>query len=194
MREGELAVNKDMTDVAAKDSARRRLVRGVFAAPAALTLYNGSVAAASLNAVARQLANPITTEPLNSSTLVRVPLFGLKDGNNSATFVRQAEIDSLLAPGGSYLSRGQAQCVSTSGNGLGFKVGGVYDNPMYKKDDKSTAAAPEMTKPRTEYAVVRFNKDLKIEGVLNIPSGGGSTALAASAAMSMGIAAPFQAR
>lgn len=70
-----------------KVSARRRLIRGAFAAPAALTLYSGSVAARSLrNCVTNQAdapnLSPIPT-PEEGTTYLRVQLkrfYGKKDG------------------------------------------------------------------------------------------------------------------
>ena len=117
-------------------SARRRLIRGAFAAPAALTLYSGgAIAAPSFTCVARQNqpGNAINAPANPNSTFVRVRNFRLINGMsavNAAFFVSGADVASLLPPGGSYLTSAQWQCVAITGTGLGFTVGTVYINPQ----------------------------------------------------------------
>jgi len=103
-------------------SARRRLVRGVFAAPAALTLYSGSVAARSVqNCVASQVTNspdlPGTPTDSMGSTYVRVQLQKFR-GYNGATlltnrysrWIRGSDVVALQASGRTvYLSGTQWQ-------------------------------------------------------------------------------------
>ena len=178
-------MNEDMTNETVNSNARRRLVRGAFAAPAALTLYSGSVAAASVSCIAKQLTNPITTN--GDTTLVRVPLYRLVSGSsgNSATFVRQADILSLMPPGGSYLMANQAQCVGITGTGAGFSVGTIYTSPALPN-----GTMPAITSP-TQYVAVRVSATGKIEGVISVPSAGANTALHTSCWTSFGGLVPF---
>ena len=170
----------DLKDGTTKASARRRLVRGVFSAPAALTLYSGSVAAASVTCVAKQLDNPITAG--GDVTLVRVPLYQVVRPGNTAKFVRGADIGSLTPPGGAYLTTSQVQLVSKTGGFPNFTVGGIYN----------TAPTPGLqpTNP-VEYAAVRVGATGRIEGVLSVNVSGQNTALHTSCWTSFGGAAPF---
>ncbi len=161
-----------------KASARRRLVRGVFSAPAALTLYSGSVAAASVTCIAKQLTNPITDN--GDSTLVRVPLYMLVDSANTAKFVRGADIGSLLPPGGAYLTSNQVQLVSKTGGFAQYTVAGIYDVP----------SGLILSSP-IEYVAVRVGETGGIEGVLSLDVPGQNTALHTSCWTSFGGAVPF---
>ena len=128
-------MNDKPQDSRAVVSARRRLIRGAFAAPAALTLYSGGAfAAPSFTCVARQNqpGNAINAPVNPNSTFVRVRNFRLINGlslKNAAFFVSGADVASLLPPGGSYLTSAQWQCVAITGTGLGFTIGTVYLNP-----------------------------------------------------------------
>jgi hypothetical protein len=104
-------VNDQIQDPASKVSARRRLIRGAFAAPAALTLYSGSVAARSINnCVTKQTA--VTTPPApgptaeEGTTFVRVRLKrfnGLYGGgvksNRFSRWVKGSDVVALIAAG-----------------------------------------------------------------------------------------------
>ncbi|MDP2006134.1 MAG: hypothetical protein Q8K45_10700 [Rubrivivax sp.] len=108
-------MNDKTHDPKHKLSARRRLIRGAFAAPAALTLYSGSVAARSINnCVTRQVgATPSsTTWPASSGiagttdTWVRVRLkkFTGKYGTTSLSnrysrWIKGADVVALQAAG-----------------------------------------------------------------------------------------------
>ena len=128
-------MNDNSQDSSATVGARRRLIRGAFAAPAALTLYSGGAfAAPSFTCVARknQPGNAINAPANPNNTFVRVRIFRLINGKseaNAAFFVSGADVASLLPPGGSYLTSTQWQCVAIKGTGLGFTVGTVYINP-----------------------------------------------------------------
>lgn len=178
-------MKENMTNDTAKANARRRLVRGVFSAPAAMTLYSGSVAAASVSCVARQLTNPITNG--DSPLLVRVRLYREQAGSNSATFVLGSEIGSLTPPGGSYLAKNQVQCVQIAGSGMGFSVSGIYSSSNGKYPKKLQLTSP------VEYAAVRVDQEGRIVGVFSIdgPGAGGDTALYVSCWTSFGGLAPF---
>lgn len=92
-----------------KVSARRRLIRGAFAAPAALTLYSGSVAARSINnCVARETSGmtPPAPGPVAApDTFVRVQLQKFQKSptasypNAWSRWVRGFDVSSLLASG-----------------------------------------------------------------------------------------------
>jgi hypothetical protein len=73
-------VNEPVKEVSARISARRRLIRGAFAAPAALTLCSGSAFAAAssdLRSIARQVNDPRypKVEANPTDTWVRVPVY-----------------------------------------------------------------------------------------------------------------------
>lgn len=79
-------MTEELKDPSLKDSARRKLVRGAFAAPAVLTLHNGSAAAATsaANCLVRQNENAKTMGSLTSGmpgdTYFRYRLRVLKNG------------------------------------------------------------------------------------------------------------------
>lgn len=99
-----------------KISARRRLIRGAFAAPAALTLYSGSVAARSINnCVTRQVSATTPPTPAPSGmpdTFVRVQLQKFQKSTATAfpaawsRWVRGFDVSSLLAAGQSVFVSG----------------------------------------------------------------------------------------
>jgi hypothetical protein len=66
-----------------KGSARRRLIRGAFAAPAVMTLYSGSVAAASILCTDKTPTTvPVVTTSAALDTYLRYQLYGLvRNGN-----------------------------------------------------------------------------------------------------------------
>lgn len=134
-----------------KVSARRRLIRGAFAAPAALTLYSGSVAARSLrNCVTNQADTPNLTPVLTTdegTTYLRVQLkkfYGKKGTtvltNRYSRWISGADLVSRQAAGTAapYLASGKWQLYdrgttnatsscSTSGNPP-FNPKSVYAN------------------------------------------------------------------
>lgn len=78
-------------------------MRGVFAAPAVLTLYNGSAfAAASSNCVAKEVTNPTYPGPIGApdpnDTYVRVKLWTLP-GNTPSSWIKGADVTALQKPG-----------------------------------------------------------------------------------------------
>ena len=90
-------------------SARRRLIRGAFAAPAAMTLFSGSVAARSaINCVTKRATSPELPplDPVMGTTYVRVQLqkFTGSAGatvksNRTSRWVRGSDIVASLATG-----------------------------------------------------------------------------------------------
>ena len=180
-------MNDKPQDSRAAVSARRRLIRGAFAAPAALTLYSGGAfAAPSFTCVARQNqpGNAINAPVNPNNTFVRVRNFRLINGmsaTNAAFFVSGADVASLLPPGGSYLTSTQWQCVAITGTGLGFKVGDVYFNPHSASGNSPVAT--------TTFIGVRIDGSGKVVGVQNVFSG--NTALRISCWTSIGGANAF---
>lgn len=180
-------MNDKSQDPSATVSARRRLIRGAFAAPAALTLYSGGAfAAPSFTCVARQNqpGNAINAPANPNNTFVRVRNFRLINGMsaaNAAFFVSGADVASLLPPGGSYLTSTQWQCVAITGTGLGFKVGDVYFNPHSASGNSPVAT--------TTFIGVRIDGGGKVVGVQNVFTG--NTALTMSCWTSIGGANAF---
>ena len=84
-------MNEDMNKGAAKASARRRLIRGAFAAPAALTLCSGSAFAAASNQ--RCVANQVKVGNAQfpgvgpADTWVRVSVWKHQNGSSTPTFL-----------------------------------------------------------------------------------------------------------
>ena len=209
-------MNDKSHDPSATVSARRRLIRGAFAAPAALTLYSGGAfAAPSFTCVARQNqpGNAINAPANPNNTFVRVRNFRLINGMsvaNAAFFVSGADVVSLLPPGGSYLTAAQWQCVAITGTGLGFTVGSIHINPRSASGNKASGNAsptfglglnlepvfinaqpaigntPVVT---NSFIAVRIDGGGKVVGVQNVFSG--NTALRMSCWTSIGGANAF---
>ena len=134
-------VEKTEENHPSKPSARRRLIRGAFAAPAALTLYSGSsFAALSVTCLGRQLTLPVLAAPVNdpvpaSDTYVRVRLqkftrngtgAGTELGSNTnrwSRWVQGSDVTAFQAAGRTnYLPTGNWQlfdCGLTSGANVG---------------------------------------------------------------------------
>lgn len=166
----EVAVNNDVNERTAVAAARRKLIRGVFAAPAALTLCSGSVYAAASNqqCLAGAVANPVDA-PLDTTTWVRVEVMSLGDGDKYSTWVYGHDLKFIRASDTPppYLSESQWQCLSAN-SGSGYVAKQVYES------DKM----PVIPKRTGQYVAVRVDADGKIIGVQGIETGG--TAIAAS--------------
>lgn len=119
-------------------SARRRLIRGAFGAPAALTLYSGSaMAATSLSCVARRVTSPVNPGITTSQTAdiyVRVQVRAKNSGASASTWVfggdvlvaaslttGQASVSFLGSDGWYCLSAGDG-----SSNLSGYTAGTTY--------------------------------------------------------------------
>jgi hypothetical protein len=105
-------VNDDIKSGSAKASARRRLIRGVFASPAALTLCSGSAFAQASNQ--RCVANQVTGDPQFPSvgpadTWVRVSVWVHQNGAGPQTRLvsgtRVAQVQG--SAGNSFIRSGQ---------------------------------------------------------------------------------------
>jgi hypothetical protein len=182
-------------------SARRRLIRGAFAAPAALTLYSGSVAAGSLSCVAAVVNHqPVDSADGSSTTYLRVPLRVLFESGTSdkilAKFVSAQDL-AMLAEGlavSSYLSPDEWQCVyaaAGSGSTNPFEAGHIYNSGEIEAS--SNGQSPEMN-GSSEYVAVRVSADGNILGVQGFYDDEGAvktSAMAVSCWCSFGGVAPF---
>lgn len=158
--------------ITSPNSARRRLVRGAFAAPAALTLVSGStLAAASSQCVANQVnssspALPGPTTSATADTWVRVPVWSVGNGNgNLSTWVSGADMMPLVNNNTSmcYLSSGQWQCLS-AGASSGYTVGQIVSTQPTSRN--STLAR------NGSYVAVRVDASGRIIGVVGVGTGG----------------------
>lgn len=191
-------MNENLKDGTAKASARRRLIRGVFAAPAALTLFSGSVAAGSLSCVAAVVNHRRVNEEADgsSTSFLRVPLRVLRQGSTQdvlAKFVSAEDLGLLLplppAVSTSYLPSGKWECVFTSDESK-FKAGDIYTSDGIATI--SSGNSPEM-EGSSEYVAVRVSADGDVLGVQGFYDGGAPTsAMFVSCWCSFGGDAPFQ--
>jgi hypothetical protein len=173
-----------------KGLARRRLLRGTFAAPAVMTLVSGSaLAGTSLSCVVRQNqpGNTVSAGSNPDGTVwIRVPVWEKRQNVNRYTqFVSGADIASLLPPGGSYLPSGSWQCISITGTTLGFTVGTAYTTAQ-----ATTISALTMTQVSGLYVGVRIDALGKVVGVE--PYSSANSAMHASCWTSFGGANPFK--
>jgi hypothetical protein len=192
MRQKEFVMNEEVSNPAGKGLARRRLLRGTFAAPAVLTLVSGSaLAATSLSCVAKQNepghavnagGNP------DGTVWVRVPVWEKKkptDPLKLARFVSGSDIASLLPPGGTYLTAGNWQCTSNTFNTNPFIVGQIYTTAQADAIRNYT-----MTKVPNLYVAVRIDATGRIVGVESISTA--NSAMHVSCWTSFGGANPFK--
>lgn len=116
-------MNKNLQEPIEKVSARRRLVRGAFAAPAVLSLYSGSALAASSNqCLTKEVGQGHEPAPgSESAAYVRVQLLKVIRTKNTTKFMNLVPGDDVAAlhvpntlP--TYLQEGEWQCFSTNIN------------------------------------------------------------------------------
>lgn len=124
----------------AKTQARRRLLRGTFAAPAVLTVCSGSTfaqAVTSLTCVAKQVnsvkdtANSGTTSTPASGNWVRVPLLKLwreSNGNVDSIWISGAYISANIQKTGttSFLGSTSWLCYLKVAGGSDYNTGQIY--------------------------------------------------------------------
>lgn len=181
-------MNEKTTDPAGKGPARRRLLRGTFAAPAVLTLVSGSaLAATSLSCVAKRNLNPVNAGPDPAGNVwIRVPVWEKRNLSNGkyARFVSGSDIASLLPPGGTYLGVGTWQCILTTFPSNAFILGSIYTT-----SEADMIRSFPMLKVANLYVAVRVNELGKVVGVE--PYSSSSSALSVSCWTSFGGANPF---
>jgi len=158
-------------------SARRKLVRGVFAAPAALTLYSGSAFAAnSMSCVARQVINPVspaefatTANNGGADTYFRVQLRGKFNGTpadlaHESLWVKGADLLAAAPTGnaGFFFGTSDWYCYS-AGVSSGYLAGQVYlDSGTGSATDPSKGGTPE---PIPKFVAIRFDTVGMVAGV-----------------------------
>lgn len=150
-------------------SARRRLIRGAFGAPAALTLYSGSVAAASFNCVQKRVANAVNPPSTTASTqdlYLRVQVKGKGSGDTASTWVSAADIALIAsrAPAASFMGSTDWFCL-TAGSTSTYTGLQVYSNA-----DATAAARFGTPVPIDSYVAIRVNASGAIVGVTDQPS------------------------
>lgn len=153
-------------------SARRRLIRGAFSAPAALTLYSGSAfAATSLTCVARQVLTPVNpnmSASAGADVYVRVQVRDKRSGQNRSTWVFGGDllVAATLTTGqasNSFLGTDNWYCLTAGnniGNTSGFTAGLVYTNSTATANPGGT---PTLT--ANSYVAMRVDSSGKIVGV-----------------------------
>ena len=141
-------------------AARRKLVRGVFAAPAIMTVCSGNAFAntSNLRCLARNVSHPTDATPKvgGLDTWTRVQLH--QSGTSyyvSGTHVQSVftQSDSWYPAVGSWL-----QIDPTTGNAIGSVT-------------TSTPSGPVLNYTNPKYVVVRFDAAGKVTGVGNAGSG-----------------------
>jgi hypothetical protein len=160
-----LVNDNNMPDLKPDARARRKLLRGTFAAPAVLTLYSGGARAASSIAtcLVKTNTNPITTG-LGLTTaddmLLRVRLWGLvNNGGVSNYYIRGADLVDLQRNGLSpFLTSTQYQqfavtnTVSTTNRLVGSPTGTLPSQPG------------RTFQATNQYAVLRVNSAGQVVG------------------------------
>ena len=184
-------MKQDKHDMKPAVSARRRLIRGAFAAPAAMTLFSGSVAAASINCVARQVTSQqLPTPSSGADSFIRVRLQKFTRRTNSdqtlsstrwSRWILGSDVAGLKAPnGGSYISGTTWQLfdVGTQSIYPANAVGSTQTNTPSEDTDAgneySSVPAP------SDYVALRMDANGNIVGVVGIGPNTGTTAVYAS--------------
>jgi hypothetical protein len=158
-------------------SARRRLVRGAFAAPAALTLLSGSAYAATSNAqcISAQVnGGSSSPPPINSpDTYLRCTVYKDPKGRH---WVKGADVQAKRGPKTSvscHLSSNQFQLCSTP-----YTITSTYDgNCRTSPPTPGSLGSPDPGK----YALLRCDSKGNIVGVCDsVVTGGISSGVSAS--------------
>ncbi|HMO47440.1 MAG TPA: hypothetical protein PKB14_15580 [Rubrivivax sp.] len=171
-------MNENMNDGVARAGARRRLIRGAFSAPAVLTLYSGSVAAASVLCSEKTPVDvPLVTSA--EDTFLRVQLWGLikKSNNKVESYWVQGSAEELVGrvTRAFQPKNGEWQRMATdwSGNPTGMTEGACTSlKPGSSKDSKS----PKDKDKDKGYRFERVNKwvVLRVDSHGSIVGVGGS--------------------
>ena len=178
-------MNENTQDLPAKESARRRLIRGVFAAPAALTLYTGSAfAAASSACVGNQVSNPPSPLPVASGApdlWVRVRLWTLGNGANLSTWVSGADVVALSASSATLVTTGTFSTISTTATTSTYLSSSEWQcftagsNSNFSVNQRLTSPPTRPGSTLTQngaYVALRVDASGNIIGVVGIGSGG----------------------
>jgi hypothetical protein len=172
-KSGRTAVSNEVERSEKVVAARRRLVRGVFAAPAALTLCSGSVYAASsnLSCVVNANAEPVNAPAEAPNTWVRVEVWNLGRNDKLSTWVYGNDLKMLKASDtpDPYLSSSQWQCISSASSNSGYSSKQIVNSTPMKG-----SYSPQRS---GKYVAVRVDLDGKIIGVQGLEAGGSAVSL-----------------
>lgn len=163
-------MNENREQSSVKVSARRRLVRGAFAAPAVLQLYSGGALAnaSSVRCVANQVKYPeFPTATAAPDVWVRVRLWTVGTDANLSAWVKGSDVVALVNGLSlySYLPSTQWQCFA-AGNGSGYTVGQLLSTAPTKSGSYCAQNG--------SYVAVRVDSNGKIIGVVGLGGSGGS--------------------
>lgn len=133
-------MKQDKHDTPNTASARRRLLRGTFSAPVALTLFSGSVAARSvINCVTKRATGPELPGPTpdQGTTYIRVRLqtfTGMVGStvltNRVSRWIKGSDVVALMAAGRTtYLTGSQWQLYDRDTSGVTTSCSGANFNP-----------------------------------------------------------------
>jgi hypothetical protein len=162
-------MNENATDQTGKGHARRRLLRGAFAAPAVLTMVSGgALAATSATCVAKAQTAPQTgpvVPDASADTFLRVQLY---QTGNDATLVHWLSGDSISTFSGfaNIVQAGKYTRFLIGSNTLSVAASEVNQNP----------ASPVLSSPAT-WVALRFDGTGTLVGV---GATGGGSAITAS--------------
>lgn len=151
-----------------KASARRRLIRGAFVAPATLTVFSGSAfAQASMTCVSKRVADPVLPQVSGApDAFLRVPLYGLGYGGNVSTWIKGADVVFLAEgskePVNVFLSRDDWLCVKT---GQGAPNGSWVVGQKYADPKLPNGSRPQELSP-AQLVAVRVDASGNIVGVV----------------------------
>lgn len=163
-RIGRRLVNDETGDRNAKLGARRRLLRGGFAAPAVLTLYSGSVLASASSCLRSE----------RQSILKSIPAPPVAPFDSSDTWVRYQLRVLTTKEGETHYVHAEFDDSSMAGRFLKFDIA---SNQLTAEEATFEAAQLQLS---GRYAAVRINCDGKAVGVGNFGDGFVSSLVAAA--------------
>lgn len=118
-------------------SARRRLIKGSFSAPAVLTLASGSaLAKSSSQCIANDAAAGVKPGvQTNGTTWVQVQIYTYTTGNSTSSWVRGSDLLNIATAANvtcSWITAAQYLCMiggkAPSSNNPDYVAGNIYDN------------------------------------------------------------------
>jgi hypothetical protein len=156
------------------DSARRRLMRGAFAAPAVLTLHSGGALAATSSRCEARVSQNVALVTGSADTYLRYQLYALRksNGNNEidsywiqGSDLKTLKIDAttgLVFSQGFHPTSGEWQQYSKSTNTLTGAL--LYAQPVQPVNNNGNTGNWEWVRVN-EYVVLRVDKDGVVVGV-----------------------------
>jgi len=151
--------------------ARRRLLKGSFAVPAALTLASGTAFAAGSTA-ARCVSSSagVGNQPLPGAadTLIRVPAYAAQlTGSNACSFVKGSEVAAKLGTSSGNLALKDRLGVSLTNTGFLCVVGQTKGSPSYVKNTVY-ASAPSLNSAASTYYAILVDASGNITGISGV--------------------------